>query len=506
MSGYYAAMRWLFILVLIFSGSVLADSSVTITFKESDAPNAAVAGQMQLYTASYALVIGIDDYVESDWPRLSEAVNDARSVAQALELKGFEVTLLTDLTGKELHLAFNDFFIDKGRDPNSRLFVWFAGHGHTFDGEGYLIPTDGVTSTNESDFLRRSVSLRRFGEYVRMAKSIHVYTVFDSCFAGTIFNVTRSGAPPAITRVTENPVRQFLTSGDAGQSVADDGTFAKIFIEAIQAKRMADLNMDGYLTAEELGVFLTNEISNFTENEQVPRYGKLRDPKYNQGDFVFLHGQSSPSERPSNNLRIPRQSGKFSLDDVNERAELEARNAWKNQLSKMEEAYNQVLDLDAKTVSTSTMIAAWTEFESAFSEDNPYSQEDNYILLQSKESIALLEQEQQSSKRKNRAAIDYAIVDIHFRDDHGMDFEWQILLNGEILERVALTRHSNFGGTKPISKKSIRVPKGEHTLSVRVSDDEVFINQLFVAGTTYELRIKQSSLFGFLKKTSFSKL
>ena len=78
MSGYYAAMRWLFILVLIFSGSVLADSSVTITFKESDAPNAAVAGQMQLYTASYALVIGIDDYVESDWPRLSEAVNDAR--------------------------------------------------------------------------------------------------------------------------------------------------------------------------------------------------------------------------------------------------------------------------------------------------------------------------------------------------------------------------------------------------------------------------------------------
>ena len=88
---------------------------------------------------------------------MSKAVSDAKKVAAALESKGFDVTLKTDLNGRDLQAAFEVFFIDKGRDPEPRLFDWYAGHGDTVDGEGYLIPVDGVLQRDSSNFLRRSL-------------------------------------------------------------------------------------------------------------------------------------------------------------------------------------------------------------------------------------------------------------------------------------------------------------------------------------------------------------
>jgi len=167
------------------------------------------------------LVIGNDRYANG-WPRLSNGVKDAEKIATALTAKGFQVTLKRNLDARTMEAAFKDFFIDRGADPDARLFVWYAGHGHTDDtGEGYLIQTDGVLVRERRKFLRTALSLRRFGEFVRLAESKHVFTVFDSCFAGTIFDVARAAPPPQVTRVTTQPVRQFLTVGDAGQTVSE---------------------------------------------------------------------------------------------------------------------------------------------------------------------------------------------------------------------------------------------------------------------------------------------
>ena len=84
------------------------------------------------------------------------------------------------------------------------------------------------------------------GEYTRGANALHILSAFDLCFAGTVFNIGRAKPPPAITRATTRPVRQFLTSGDAGQEVSDDGTFRKLFILATNGEIAADANRDGY--------------------------------------------------------------------------------------------------------------------------------------------------------------------------------------------------------------------------------------------------------------------
>lgn len=282
---------WIMVLLMaagLATGAAAEGSrGLVVPLRGSEAAGAQIVESVELYTNSYALVVGIDNYTDG-WPRLAKAKSDATQIARALEARGFGVTLATDLTADRLGQVFEDFFIEKGRDPSARLFVWFAGHGHTDErGEGYLIPADAALPSERVKFLRKALSLRRFGEFVRLAESKHVFSVFDSCFAGTIFSVARAAPPPQITRITSEPVRQFMTSGDAGQQVSDDGTFARLFIEALDGKRRADLNGDGYLTGTELGAFLDSNMSNYSSNRQTPRYGKLRSPDYDRGDFVF---------------------------------------------------------------------------------------------------------------------------------------------------------------------------------------------------------------------------
>jgi hypothetical protein len=66
---------------------------------------------------------------------------------------------------------------------------------------------------------------------MREAKARHVLAIFDSCFSGGVFNVARSLPPPAITLATTQPVREFISSGEAEQQVSDDGTFRRLFLD-----------------------------------------------------------------------------------------------------------------------------------------------------------------------------------------------------------------------------------------------------------------------------------
>ncbi len=286
------ALSGLFFLIGAVAAQAATGSGIYVDIRASEAPGAPVAERWKLYGASHALVIGIDNYT-GGWPRLSNAIKDATLVAEALRGRGFEVELLTDVTGDELRRALRRFFAYKGADPEARLFVWFAGHGHTENGEGYLVPAD-APPPGSPDFAFSALHMGDLGSMVRIAKSKHVLAVFDSCFAGTIFSSQRARPPAAITAAVKRPVRQVLTSGDADQQVSDDGTFRTLFLRALRGEETADANRDGYLTATELSFYLEDRVINLTQGLQTPRGGKLRDPKYDQGDFVFLLPKALP--------------------------------------------------------------------------------------------------------------------------------------------------------------------------------------------------------------------
>jgi len=272
--------------VLSISLVFAASRGMYVRIKDSDKPQAKVIGNVQLYADSHALIIGNDDYT-AGWPKLSNAVKDAQLIAKVMRDKGFKTVVKLNLNAVQMEDALKTFFIERGENPEARLFLWFAGHGHTQNGEGYILPTDTPDPNVGAKFRRQAISMRRIGELVRLAESKHVYSVFDSCFSGTIFSMQRALPSRAITRATANPVRQFLSSGDANQTVSDDGTFREMFIRAVTGTEQADANRDGYLTATELGLHMTDRITNLTQ--QTPRYGKLQDKRFYQGgDFVFI--------------------------------------------------------------------------------------------------------------------------------------------------------------------------------------------------------------------------
>ncbi len=278
------------LLLLLSMAATATSRGISIDLRESASIDAPVSETVELYTQSFALVIGIDDY-NNGWPRLSNAVKDAEVVASELKQQGFEVELYKNLDSEQLATTFKRFFTIRGQDPSARLFVWFAGHGMTLDGEGYLVPADAPVPSDSmtiGEFKFSAYFLRDFGGLMRAAKSKHAYAVFDACFAGTVFASARALPPPAITRATTKPVRQFLTSGDANQEVSDDGTFRELFVRAIRGEERADANGDGYVTASELGMYLNDRVTNLTEEAQTPRYGKLRDKNFDLGDFVFV--------------------------------------------------------------------------------------------------------------------------------------------------------------------------------------------------------------------------
>ena len=82
-----------------------------------------------LYSGSYALVVGVSDYLK--WPKLGEVKKDIIAVKKQLERSGFDVTVLENPNRSKLNEAILDFIIDKGDVAENRLLFYYAGHGYT---------------------------------------------------------------------------------------------------------------------------------------------------------------------------------------------------------------------------------------------------------------------------------------------------------------------------------------------------------------------------------------
>ena len=249
-----------------------------------------------LYEESHALVIGVSDYT-AGWPRLRGVRDDVREVRRALEDNGFSVTLVENPDTAEFERAVKEFIVRHGRHPDNRLLFYYAGHGFTqklgYGGDmGYLVPRDAPDPNRDlMGFELKAISMQNIETYARTIGAKHALFVFDACFAGSIFNVTRA-IPKSIELKTAKPVRQFLTSGSADQEVPDKSVFRIEFVRALQGD--GDLDGDGYMTASELGQYLETKVVEYRGEQQTPQYGKLNDPLLNQGDFVFALRKAAP--------------------------------------------------------------------------------------------------------------------------------------------------------------------------------------------------------------------
>jgi len=245
--------------------------------------------QVVLYKESHALIVGISEY-SSGWPMLPGVQNDIEQVELALKENGFRTVVVSNPSHDALKKAIENFINEYGQDVGNRLLFYFAGHGHTLKlsfGEdmGYFVPADAPHPEKDKiGFLAKGLNMELVQVYAKQIQSKHALFIFDSCFSGSFFSISRS-VPDNISYKTSQPVRQFITSGSANEEVPDKSIFREQFIAALRGE--GDLDTDGYVTGTELGEFLQKNVINYSKDSQHPQYGKMRNPRLDKGDFVF---------------------------------------------------------------------------------------------------------------------------------------------------------------------------------------------------------------------------
>jgi len=361
-----------------------------------------------LYKESHALVIGVSDYT-AGWPRLRGVKDDVLEVSEALKKSGFSVKVVENPGRLQLDKSIRDFITDHGTEQENRLLIYYAGHGFTStfkDGRkmGYLVPANAPDpNRDEKGFLREAMSMQNIETYARNIQSKHALFVFDSCFAGSIFNITRALPPPSIQRKAFRPVRQFITSGSADQQVPDKSVFRVLFTRALEGE--GDLNSDGYITGSELGSYLEDGVTNYRKGQQTPQYGKLNDPELDQGDFIFVI--------PNLLLEEPSKTAGLELDDLLKKAEKQeelrrererVEKLWVSWQARMDADFKKIQAFDKRDISSGLKIAAWNKFLVAYNEDNPTSERDEALRKNATKKINFLKTAILSPKKKEKTA------------------------------------------------------------------------------------------------------
>ncbi|MFT5444794.1 MAG: hypothetical protein ACI8W3_003853 [Myxococcota bacterium] len=243
------------------------------------------------YTKRIAAVIGINDY--NYWPPLTGAAPDARRVAEQLKKLGFETVLelydedatrdgILRLLGSELQAQTSE---------NDMVMIFFAGHGQTEtlpgpsqEKRGYIIPVDG----DPQHVFSTGIPMRQLRELTNRLPAKHVYYAMDSCYSGLGFTrgigLVKKSSSNYIDKVTSLRSVQMVTAGGEGEEVLERhgrGIFTTSFIAALSGE--ADLNNDGYVTANEIGTFVTPRVTEASDAQQTPQSGRLE----GEGEIAF---------------------------------------------------------------------------------------------------------------------------------------------------------------------------------------------------------------------------
>ncbi len=275
---------------------------------------------MSDFEHSYALVIGINDYINGI-SSLKTAASDATEIAHLLDREyHYTVTLLLDraATLSQLRHALETELPQKIQKGDRFLF-YFAGHGIALNGEdgpeGYLIPQNAKLG-NVSTYLRMSDVNKALNEL----SCRHFLGIFDCCFAGAFrWSSTRKAILMELgtihkeryDRFIQDPAWQILTSAAYDQTALDafnlkddrgqievgvHSPFACALIEALEGKADAFPPAepgkpagDGVITASELYLYLRDRVEIATAERairQTPGIYPLK--KHDKGEYIFL--------------------------------------------------------------------------------------------------------------------------------------------------------------------------------------------------------------------------
>jgi len=261
-----------------------------------------------IYDNSWALIIGIDKY--ENVSNLDYAVEDAKSVKKLLieqfNFPSDNVTLLLNQKANYTKIKKALSHVMKQAGEKDRILIFFAGHGATIDlpesGEmGFLIPADG----EKDDLYATSLEMDELRKVSSLSKAKHILYLVDACYGGLAATNTRglqTSTPGFINKITHDKSRQIITAGGRGEKVIEKAEWghSAFTLNLLRGLKdwMADINTDGIITGEELGLFLKNRVTIDSENLQTPQVRRFTS---HEGEFVFIGKDMKLSENNNDN-------------------------------------------------------------------------------------------------------------------------------------------------------------------------------------------------------------
>lgn len=251
-----------------------------------------VPSKGEVYSRSHALVIGIDQYQHLN--PLNGAVRDAKALAELLENRGFEVTLLLNEQATKTEIDRQLLGeLPKNVGKNDRFLIYFAGHGvpegRGDESRGYLMPVEAAESWQglAMDNVMKELRVRY--------KARHILYLADACYSGLGLSTRAvpqsSDLPGYLRKVSEAEVQLQFTAGGKGQQANEytgrrgtHGLFTYHLLDGLEGA--ADANDDGIVTSAELWPYLQQHVAGTAEQEgwnQTPQYGRE-----GEGEFLFF--------------------------------------------------------------------------------------------------------------------------------------------------------------------------------------------------------------------------
>ena len=235
----------------------------------------------------YALVIGIDNY-NGDWPKLNNAVNDAKTVSEVLrtEYRFDEITTLYNEEASRDNIIRRLEALATKAAKDDNVLIYYSGHGEFNQqyNRGYWVPSNATTKSTSG-----YISNPDLQTYLNGIRSRHTLLISDACFSGDILRGRTEEVPfensdRYFKEVYRRASRCALTSG-GNEPVMDGGRDGHSVFTYYLLKSLRN-NESQYLTAGQLFNELQIPVAN--NSEQTPIFQPIKNIGDEGGQFIFV--------------------------------------------------------------------------------------------------------------------------------------------------------------------------------------------------------------------------
>ncbi|MBI5083284.1 MAG: tetratricopeptide repeat protein [Acidobacteria bacterium] len=256
-----------------------AEQQRDLKFTRAPASTVVKPGEEVVIPRSYALVVGISEYQNlPPQGQLRYPARDAAAVYTSLispEGGQFPPENVHRLIGRNATLAnlmkeLEEWLPGVSRDED-RVVIYFAGHGFVSGGKAYLAPYD----VSAGNIAGTAYPMERLGQVMgSRIKAKWKVLLTDACHSGAITPESEAQQINASLLNLDRSLFSLTASRDREQSFESEiwggghGVFTYFVMKGIEGE--ADENVDGVVTADELGEYVRVNVRRETKTRQNP--------------------------------------------------------------------------------------------------------------------------------------------------------------------------------------------------------------------------------------------